>query len=221
MNVREFHAAIVAICRAVSGEAADDLIQQHAQQLNNEALRLSQETDLLLDFAHAFLGSGVRGLLVDAAGTQFDHCNYCVDSSGRIEGRFFSVHELAISRALDRLNGLEWWFDEQMEADMRSELVFADGSTTSATAETAKSPFVANRLQQEILAKLDGRALDKQALADEVCKGEGSRLYARKGKRKGDINELMDLGLVCNKSQLGYYRPDRPPEDVPARPMRD
>jgi hypothetical protein len=73
-------------------------------------------------------------------------------------------------------------------------------------------PFVPNGLQRDILTALRGRALNKQRLADEVCGGEGSRLY--KSSREGDLNELMDLGRVANKARLGYYRPDSPPRDV-------
>ncbi|MBA4104970.1 MAG: hypothetical protein C0485_04350 [Pirellula sp.] len=66
--------------------------------------------------------------------------------------------------------------------------------------------FVPNTFQARILAALGGRALKKDALAAEVCGGEGSRLY-----RKGGIKELMAIGLVVNKQRLGYYRPDTPP----------
>ncbi len=75
--------------------------------------------------------------------------------------------------------------------------------------QRAKAPseaFVPNDFQREILNALDGRALKKQALAIEVCAGEGSRLY-----RPGGIKELMNGGHVVNKRRLGYYRPDRPP----------
>lgn len=70
--------------------------------------------------------------------------------------------------------------------------------------------FVPNNLQKAILAALDKCALTKQRLANKVCGGEGSRLY--KQTRQGDLNELKDKGLVKNKPQLGYYRPDAPPQ---------
>ncbi len=66
--------------------------------------------------------------------------------------------------------------------------------------------FVPNDFQRDILKALEGRALNKQALANEVCNGEGSRLY-----RRGGIKELKAAGKVCHKPRLGYYRPDAPP----------
>lgn len=74
------------------------------------------------------------------------------------------------------------------------------------------STFVPNKFQRSILSALDGRALNKQQLADKVCGSDGSRLYNSR-TRKGDLNELLDLGLVQNKPRLGYYRPDAPPAD--------
>jgi hypothetical protein len=67
-------------------------------------------------------------------------------------------------------------------------------------------PFVANRFQIDILNALEGRALIKDELAEEVCGGEGTRLY-----RPGGIKELMEVGKVAHKHRLGYYRPDAPP----------
>jgi len=66
--------------------------------------------------------------------------------------------------------------------------------------------FVGNDFQLQIMKALDGRALSKQSLADEVCGGEGSRLY-----RKGGIKELVESGFIANKPRLGYYRPNAPP----------
>ena len=58
---------------------------------------------------------------------------------------------------------------------------------------------------QTNVAAIDGDA-DIEALADEVCGGEGSRLY-----RDGGITELKELGKVRHRARLGYYRPDAPP----------
>jgi hypothetical protein len=69
--------------------------------------------------------------------------------------------------------------------------------------------FVPNVFQHSILVALDGRAMNKQALADEVCKGDGKRLY-----KPGGLTELRGAGLVAHKHGLGFYRPDAPP--VPA-----
>jgi len=66
--------------------------------------------------------------------------------------------------------------------------------------------FVPTPLQSAILDALDGKAMKKQALADEVCGGEGTRLY-----RKGGINELREIGRVDHKHGVGYFRPDAPP----------
>jgi hypothetical protein len=77
-----------------------------------------------------------------------------------------------------------------------------------ASVESARRPdtFVPNQFQLAILKALHGRALNKQDLANEVCGGEGSRLY-----RPNGIKELMGMGKVRNKRRLGYYRPDAPP----------
>jgi hypothetical protein len=75
----------------------------------------------------------------------------------------------------------------------------------------AQSPdlFVPPPLQSAILKALDGKALKKQALADVVSKGEGSRLY-----RPGGLKELMAMGKVRHTRGRGYYRPDSPPPDA-------
>jgi hypothetical protein len=75
--------------------------------------------------------------------------------------------------------------------------------------ETAKRTFVPTLLQTNILAALNGRALKKDPLAKETCKGEGSRLY-----RKGGLKELIDEGLVIHRHGIGYYRPDAPPPNA-------
>jgi hypothetical protein len=80
--------------------------------------------------------------------------------------------------------------------------------------ETAKrTPFVFTPLQHAIHTALKGRALKKDALANEVCGGEGTRLY-----RKGGIKEMRDAELVARKDGVGYYRPDAPPPELVAEP---
>jgi hypothetical protein len=69
-------------------------------------------------------------------------------------------------------------------------------------------PFVPTDFQRLILKALDGRALKKEPLADELCGGHGSRLY-----RSGGLAELTERGIVVNKPGAGYYRPDRSPTD--------
>jgi hypothetical protein len=71
----------------------------------------------------------------------------------------------------------------------------------------ASGPFIPTPLQKAILAALAGQALNKQALADLICKGEGTVLY-----REGGIKELRALGLVEHKRRIGFFRPDAPPE---------
>jgi hypothetical protein len=66
--------------------------------------------------------------------------------------------------------------------------------------------FVGTPFQRKIFDALDGRALKKQALANEVCSREGTRLY-----RKGGIKEMIEVGLVAHQNGVGYYRPDAPP----------
>ncbi len=67
-------------------------------------------------------------------------------------------------------------------------------------------PFVGSPIQVAIHKALDGKAMSKQALANEVCGGEGTRLYKPHG-----IKEMMADGIVKNKPGVGYYRPDSPP----------
>lgn len=69
-----------------------------------------------------------------------------------------------------------------------------------------EEPFVLTPLQEDILRALDKRAMKKQALADEVCGGEGTRLY-----RRGGIKELRAGGKVGHTYGAGYFRPDAPP----------
>lgn len=64
-------------------------------------------------------------------------------------------------------------------------------------------------LQQGILEALDGTALRSRELDLEI-KANG-RLY-----KKGGLTELMEQGRVLSDRRVGYYRPDRPPENLPA-----
>ena len=79
----------------------------------------------------------------------------------------------------------------------------------SGSPPAASGPFIPTPLQKAILAALAGQALKKQALADLICKGEGTVLY-----REGGIKELRALGLVEHKRRIGFFRPDAPPEDA-------
>jgi len=72
---------------------------------------------------------------------------------------------------------------------------------------TGEPPFVPTEFQRRILLALDGRALIKQQLANEVCDGHGKRLY------RSGLTELKARGIVGNKRGAGIYRPDRPPKD--------
>lgn len=78
------------------------------------------------------------------------------------------------------------------------------------------NPVVVTPLQERILAALHGRALKKEPLADEVCKGQGRTLY-----KPGGIKELQEKGLVAHLHTVGYYRPDSPPPNAvpPGRPL--
>jgi hypothetical protein len=88
------------------------------------------------------------------------------------------------------------------------EHVVPDSVRESEPAVVPPLPFAPTKFQRSILKALDGRALTKQKLADEICGGEGSRLY------RGGLKDLMKLGLVVNKNNgAGFYRPDRPPKD--------
>ncbi|MGI6417626.1 MAG: hypothetical protein ACOX1P_18385 [Thermoguttaceae bacterium] len=63
-------------------------------------------------------------------------------------------------------------------------------------------------LQRAIMKALEGRALTKQALANEVSKGEGRMFY-----RPGGLLELRLHGLVDHRKGVGFFRPDAPPPD--------
>jgi hypothetical protein len=89
----------------------------------------------------------------------------------------------------------------------RSEVEISTRKTSERT--TNRAQFLPSPLQKHILDVLNGRALKKQALATEVCAGEGTRLY-----RPGGIKELRAFGMVAHKSGLGYYRPDSPPPNA-------
>jgi hypothetical protein len=70
-------------------------------------------------------------------------------------------------------------------------------------------PFVPDIIQKEILKALDGKAMRTTKLGEIV--GDVSRLY--KPRSRG-IKELERRGLVAYHSNLGYYRPDRPPKEL-------
>lgn len=91
--------------------------------------------------------------------------------------------------------------------DIKAMLAAAVAQIVEANPKT-ESPDVWTPLQISILKALDGQALKKQALANAVCGGEGSRLY-----KTGGIKELRAAGRVELKHGLGFYRPDAPPPD--------
>jgi hypothetical protein len=64
-------------------------------------------------------------------------------------------------------------------------------------------------LQKSILAALDGKALGVEDLADECTAGDTSALY-----KAGLTKILAKTGRVMHKRGIGYFRPDRPPQDV-------
>lgn len=116
--------------------------------------------------------------------------------------RFLHAIEIDdLSDEADKWDEIEYEHDESLR-------VLADHLPDNET----PPDFVPNTLQRRILDALNGRAMKKQALADKVTAGEGSRLYRSKSKRSGDLNELLDLKLVENKRDLGYFRPDAPPK---------
>jgi hypothetical protein len=101
----------------------------------------------------------------------------------------------------DRLSASE-------QRDLRDFLELLGGKLPQQS-RTPADRFEPNDRQKAMLLALKDRALTKQALADEVCGGEGSRLY-----RRGWIKELRDVGLVDHKHGLGYFRPDCPPRSA-------
>lgn len=74
--------------------------------------------------------------------------------------------------------------------------------------------FIPTKLQTDILRALDGRALEKQPLADTACAGDASRLYKPGKGKPGGLHELRALGKVEHRRGVGYFRPDRPPKSV-------
>ena len=101
--------------------------------------------------------------------------------------------------------------DTETAEDREDLPVVTDGppEPSSGSPPAASGPFIPTPLQKAILAALAGQVLEKQALADLICKGEGTVLY-----REGGIKELRALGLVEHKRRIGYFRPDAPPEDA-------
>lgn len=95
------------------------------------------------------------------------------------------------------------------EAENRALGETEDRAPAVGEAPTPAEPFIPTPLQTEILTALTGRGLKKQQLADEVCAGEGTRLYKR-----GGIKELRAADLVKHKPGVGYYRPDAPPAEA-------
>ncbi len=108
------------------------------------------------------------------------------------------------SRLFEAIFGL---IKKQLE-DAPPVLARVAGAETTATASQGKL-FVPVTIQADILDALQGRAMKKSDLAEEVCGGDGTRLY-----RKHGIKELITLGLVKHQHGVGYYRPDRPPPDA-------
>lgn len=103
---------------------------------------------------------------------------------------------LATSEEIERCRQ-RWWPYRQ---------ILIDQAITGPATESEMSPFVPNTFQAAILNALDGRALKKQQLAEEVANGDGRRFY-----RPNSLTELRDKGLVEHKNGLGYYRPDAAP----------
>jgi hypothetical protein len=66
------------------------------------------------------------------------------------------------------------------------------------------------RIQGAILAALDGAAMSIEDLAFQTTSGDTSRLY-----KAGLKSVLAKGGLVRHLPGLGYYRPDRPPMQLP------
>ena len=109
-------------------------------------------------------------------------------------------------------DGLRQAVEAESNAAMeRCRLSIVGNGTTVST--KPHGVFIPTPLQAAILDALDGKAMKKQALADEVCAGEGTRLY-----RKGGIKELRDIGRVDHKHGVGYFRPDAPPAELTAAP---
>jgi len=102
-------------------------------------------------------------------------------------------------------DGLRQAVEAESKAAMEQcrQSIVGNGTTVATEAHVV---FIPTPLQAAILHALDGKAMKKQTLADEVCGGEGTRLY-----RKGGIKELREIGRVDHKDGVGYFRPDAPP----------
>ena len=85
------------------------------------------------------------------------------------------------------------------------------GRKSSLAAAPQPDVLLLHPFQESILKALDGRALNKAALAREVCGREdyGNLLYRPKG-----LKGLRDLELVKHKRGIGFYRPDSPPPNA-------
>jgi len=73
-----------------------------------------------------------------------------------------------------------------------------------------KKPFVATDLQKSILYELDGNAMTRKSLADNLKQGAAAVGYA--------LTALRKAGWVKNKRGRGYFRTDKPPNDLDSLP---
>ena len=139
MNSREFHTAIVSLCREVS--VAAKLDETRVQRIRDDVEGLRREADLLLDFALAYQQSGVRCIFEDSTGAEYHRGNFPEDANGRLWGKYLSVHELALAAILDRLDDANGKIDwDELIDDMRTEAVFLETvNSTAATATVANS----------------------------------------------------------------------------------
>jgi hypothetical protein len=74
-----------------------------------------------------------------------------------------------------------------------------------------REPFVPSEVQADVLEALEGKALKTAALAKAAGVSERDLF-----RHPGGLKELRDLGMVEHHSRAGYYRPECPPDGLPA-----
>lgn len=74
--------------------------------------------------------------------------------------------------------------------------------------------FVPTAIQEQILEKLDGKAMKKATLAKALSMDARNLFDRAKPKRVGPLSELLRLGKVISHPRIGYHRLDKLPPQL-------
>lgn len=115
---------------------------------------------MLLALADAYQRSGVRRVFEDDTGNEYLRGSFEEDVNGRIEGKFFSAHEATLGRVLSRLDGQPWAIEDELRADLRSEMAFAEGQQPDGRPRLENGEQVVDAPIGDTKWRLDGRILE-------------------------------------------------------------